>query len=128
MSFRVVIKDTGLKVKLALLPTLLPEIIDNSLIDIGLELEAEMAIEAPVKEGFLQANMISAVDKNVMRAGVDRIVPYGRRVALGFVGPDSLGRVFKQRPNEFHLRALESVRPNIPNIVRASIEKATEGL
>ncbi len=129
MSFRITINDTGLKVKMARLDTVLPQILDDSLNIIGQELEGQKKIEDPVVTSNLEQNIIHEVSKSIMRAGVDgNLAPYGRRVALGFFDTDSLGRTYRQRPNEYHLRALESVRPNIENIVRVAITKATAGL
>jgi hypothetical protein len=45
-------------------------------------------------------------------------VPYGRRVEWGFKGPDSLGRMYNQRPRPYFVPAGNEARALFPEIYR----------
>ncbi len=49
---------------------------------------------------------------------------YGRRVELGFSGPDVLGRVFDQRPRPYFEPAVEHVRGQIREIYSRHMRRA----
>jgi hypothetical protein len=47
--------------------------------------------------------------------------PYARRVHEGFVGPDSLGRIYHQAPNRYMTRARDQAGPDAVAAIRRSI-------
>ena len=49
-------------------------------------------------------------------------VEYARRVELGFVGADSLGRVYNQAPNPYLRKALEENRKTIQALFKNLIK------
>ena len=65
---------------------------------------------APVKTGTLRRSITSweAEDGSLAIAVGSRGVPYARRIELGFVGVDSLGRHYNQAPRPYLRPALDS--------------------
>ena len=59
------------------------------------------------------------------RVGPSKI--YSRRFELGFVGPDSLGRVFPDHPRPFMRPAVTEARPRIEALAASQWRKAIRG-
>lgn len=49
--------------------------------------------------------------------------PQGRRLEFGFVGPDSLGRVYNQPPFPHVQPSVDVLRPKFPEQIRKAVEE-----
>ena len=73
--------------------------------------ERDAKKNCPVITTRLRGSITHEVEGPVGRVGSN--VEYARRVELGFVGTDSLGRKYNQKPNPYLRKALETNRKKI---------------
>ena len=73
--------------------------------------EGDAKKNCPVITTRLRGSITHEVEGPVGRVGSN--VEYARRVELGFVGADSLGRIYNQPPNPYLRTALETNRKKI---------------
>jgi len=73
--------------------------------------EGDAKDNCPVVTTRLRGSITHEVEGPVGRVGSN--VEYARRVELGFVGTDSLGRKYNQKPNPYLRKALEINRKKI---------------
>ena len=74
----------------------------------------------PVDTGRLRASITNEVEEEVGRVGTN--VEYARRIELGFVGTDILGRNYNQKPQPYLRPALEKNRKKILGLFRDLIK------
>lgn len=67
---------------------------------------------APVKSGTLKRSIHTRSDLDGLAADVGTDLEYARRVELGFVGTDSLGRTYDQAPRAYLGPALDRHSPD----------------
>ena len=93
---------------------------------------AALAVQAagmkhtPVKSGTLRRSWRTE-SAGPFEVFVGPTMIYARRVALGFRGPDSLGRVYNQKGNPYVQDAFTETLPKIRPIFVAAIREAMEG-
>jgi len=73
--------------------------------------EGDAKINCPIITTRLRGSITHEVEGPVGRVGSN--VEYARRVELGFVGADSLGRIYNQKPNPYLRTALETNKKKI---------------
>lgn len=66
-------------------------------------------------------------DVNAYKAQVGPSTVYSRRLELGFDGPDSLGRVFHQRPRPFMRPGRQNALPKVLGLARRRFAAAIKG-
>ena len=74
----------------------------------------------PVDTGRLRGSITNEVEETVGRVGSN--VEYARRIELGFVGVDALGRHYNQAPKSYLRAALEKNRIAILGLFRDLIK------
>ena len=74
----------------------------------------------PVVTSRLRTSITNEVEETVGRVGTN--VEYARRVELGFVGVDSLGRHYNQAPKPYLRPALEKNRSKILGLFKDLIK------
>ena len=74
----------------------------------------------PVDTTRLRTSITKEVEETVGRVGSN--VEYARRIELGFVGADSLGRVYNQSPQPYLRPALEKNRSKILGLFKDLIK------
>ena len=74
----------------------------------------------PVVTSRLRGSITNEVEETVGRVGTN--VEYARRVEMGFVGTDSLGRTYNQAPKPYLRSALEKNRSKILGLFRNLIK------
>jgi HK97 gp10 family phage protein len=86
--------------------------------------EAAAKINAPIKTGALRDSIhiettVDTPEKQVREVKPD--TPYARRIENGFVGPDSLGRMFHQPAQPYMRSAFDTERDGAAAAIRESI-------
>ena len=74
----------------------------------------------PVDTGRLRGSITNEVEETIGRVGTN--VEYARRIELGFVGTDILGRKYNQKPYPYLRPALEKNRSKILGLFRDLIK------
>lgn len=74
----------------------------------------------PIVTTRLRGSITHEIEGLVGRVGSN--VEYARRVEMGFVGLDSLGRRYNQKPNPYLRKALETNRKAIENLFKNLIK------
>jgi len=74
----------------------------------------------PVVTSRLRNSITNEVEETVGRVGTN--VEYARRVEMGFVGADALGRIYNQSPKPYLRPALEKNRSTILGLFRDLIK------
>lgn len=84
-------------------------------------MKAEGMQRTPVKSGTLRRSWHSELrGENFAQIGPTMI--YARRIELGFVGPDKLGRVYNQQGKPYVRPAYEAALPRIQKRAKTIIE------
>lgn len=87
--------------------------------------EAAAKKNAPVVTGTLRRSIISSPGgSGEIAYQVGPTVIYGRRIELGFQGPDSLGRVYNQQPDPYLAPAVHESIPGISRVIKRRISEA----
>jgi hypothetical protein len=117
--------------------------IDAALFTGGLVVEADAKRSAPVVTGNLRRSLHTVGNNRIHSEGGDAPslpspghgevhvgtnVEYARRIELGFVGADSLGRVYNQEGQPYLLPALEQNKGEIERTIAASLNDLIEKL
>ena len=82
--------------------------------------EDDAKILVPIVTTRLRGSITNEVEETVGRVGTN--VEYARRVEMGFVGTDSLGRTYNQAPKPYLRPALEKNRSKILGLFRNLIK------
>lgn len=92
----------------------------------GLAVQAAGMQHTPVLSGTLRRSWHTK-SAGPYEVFVGPTVIYSRRISLGYKGPDSLGRTFKQAPNPYVSEAFTETLPKVRPIFLAAIGKAIQG-
>ena len=90
---------------------------DTAKLSIGTVTSPSPAGHAPASvTGTLKGRITHEIDKTAMMGRVGTNLEYARRLELGFVGVDSLGRHYTQAPRPYLRPALEKNRATIKKL------------
>ena len=92
--------------------------------------EAATKQRAPVRTGTLRRSVLSrvlAAGDGVTAYSVGPTTVYGRRIELGFHGPDSLGRVYHQGPHAYLKPGLYESLSGISRVIQTRMLAAIRG-
>lgn len=92
----------------------------------ALLVEADAKVLAPKVSGTLARSIHTEVTDEEARIGTD--VVYARRIEYGFVGADSLGRVYNQAPQPYLRPALHSNANQILGVLAHELQQALRSL
>lgn len=83
--------------------------------------EARAKQNAPVVTGSLRRSIVTFPGSGGLGYMVAPTIIYSRRIELGFVGPDSLGRVYNQQPHPYFKPAVTSVIGRVGGMLRSRV-------
>jgi len=94
----------------------------------GNEYKTDVQKIAPYKTGTYRRSIhVQTIDENGQAyALVGTDLPYGKRLEFGFVGPDSLGRIFNQAPRPHFRPALDLNREKYLRIMKGTFDRNSE--
>lgn len=99
----------------------------DAIVGVGaLPIETEAKRLAPIVTGALRQSIRTEsvrVSATSALAKIGPHVPYGARIEFGFVGPDSLGRVYHQAPEPYMRPAYETKKQEAHDAMRDSAKE-----
>lgn len=106
------------------------QVLQDAIRGAALPVENDAKINAPWVTGTLRRSIHTETggDANSAWADVGTNVPYARRLELGFVGVDRLGRHYNQQPRPYLRPALDKNAPELGKTAIAVLRAAIEGV
>lgn len=93
-------------------------------------MQEEAKRNAPVKSGALRDSIHTETvtdepEKQVLKVLPD--TPYAARIEFGFVGADSLGRVYNQAPNPYMRSAFDVMKGEATEAIKNGVVETVQG-